>query len=95
MQEKRLEAAREEERMLEQERQFQEELGPWADKSAVKASKASVNATSKDQVRIGPAAKGVCTLFKFVRTFYVYVLIIYLFLSVELYACTTYMHVRV
>lgn len=50
VQEKRLEAAREEERMLEQQRQFQEELGPGADKDAVKSSKAAVDATTKDQV---------------------------------------------
>lgn len=50
VQEKRLETARAEELMLEQQRQFHEELGPGADKDVVKSSKATVDATNKDQV---------------------------------------------
>lgn len=50
VQEKRLEAAREEERMLEQRRQFEEEQGPGADQDAVNASKAALGVTTKDQV---------------------------------------------
>lgn len=49
--EKRLEAAREEEKMLEIQRQFEEEQGPGADKDAVKSSKKALGATAKDQVR--------------------------------------------
>lgn len=48
--EKRLEAAREEERMLEAKRQFEEEQGPGADKAQIKSSKAAIGATAKDQV---------------------------------------------
>lgn len=50
VQEKRLEAAREEERMLEAKRQFEEEQGPGADKAQVKSSKAMLESTAKDQV---------------------------------------------
>eukprot|EP00752_Nemacystus_decipiens_P001585 g1546.t1 len=49
VQEKRLEAAREEERMLEAKRQFEEEQGPGADKDQVKSSKAIMENTAKDQ----------------------------------------------
>ncbi|CAM9782179.1 unnamed protein product, partial [Hapterophycus canaliculatus] len=49
VQEKRLEAAREEEKMLEARRQFEEEQGPGADKDAVKSSKAAISATAKEQ----------------------------------------------
>lgn len=50
VQEKRLETAREEERILEQQRQLQEELGPGADKDVVKSSKETVDANNRDQV---------------------------------------------
>ncbi|CBN79697.1 hypothetical protein Esi_0388_0005 [Ectocarpus siliculosus] len=47
--EKRLEAAREEEKMLEAKRQFEEEQGPGADKAQIKSTKAAIGATAKDQ----------------------------------------------
>lgn len=50
VQEKRLEAAREEEKMLEAKRQLEEEQGPGADKAKVKNSKAALDATAKEQV---------------------------------------------
>lgn len=53
VQEKRLEAAREEEKMLEAKRQLEEEQGPGADKAMVKSSKAALDATAKDQVSQG------------------------------------------
>ena len=52
VQEKRLETAREEEKMLEAQRQLEEEQGPGADKDAVMASKKAVGTINNDQVRI-------------------------------------------
>lgn len=63
VQEKRLEAAREEEKMLEARRELEEQEGPGADKDLVKNSKARVDATAKDQVRFHPATS--CHLFSF------------------------------
>lgn len=49
VQEKRLEAAREEERMLEMQRQYDEERGPGLDKTTVNAVAKDIGENNKDQ----------------------------------------------
>lgn len=49
VQEKRLEAARQEEKMLEVQRQFEEERGPGSDKAAVNAAAKNMGEINKDQ----------------------------------------------
>lgn len=49
VQEKRLEAAREEERILEAQRQFEEEQGPGVDKENLKAAAKNLGETNKEQ----------------------------------------------
>ncbi|CAM9600319.1 unnamed protein product, partial [Ectocarpus sp. 12 AP-2014] len=72
--EKRLEAAREEERMLEAKRQFEEEQGPGADKAQIKSSKAAIGATAKDQAvrNMFSFAASEAILGEFAKTRYTY-----------------------
>ncbi|CAM9293643.1 unnamed protein product [Pylaiella littoralis] len=73
--EKRLEAAREEEKMLEAKRQFEEEQGPGADKDQVKSTKAAIGATAKDQAvrNMFSFAASESILAEFTNTRYTYV----------------------